>query len=90
MMNTIVIESEVGEDGKLSIQLPPGAPRGRVHVTIQLTAEATAHRMTPEEEAALDAEFEALMNDPTTFTGLGLTAEELSMKPTTPQRDENG
>jgi len=81
MSDMIVIDTEVGEDGKLVVQLPPDAPQGQVRVTIEKIESVTQPELTPEEEAALDAEFEALMSDPKTFTGLGLTAEEIAKSP---------
>lgn len=74
MTDRITVKGEVTEDGQLIVQLPPDAPRGAVEVTVR-------KHLTPEEEAALDAEFEALLNDPATFTGLGLSAEEIAGSP---------
>lgn len=76
MTDMITIQGKVTEDGQLIVQLPPDAPRGDVEITVK---KVVTH--TPEEEAAADAEFEALMNDPTTFTGLGLSAEEILNSP---------
>jgi hypothetical protein len=80
MSNVITLKGQVNEDGQLIVNLPPDAPRGEVEITIRKTAQP-ALELTPEEEAALDAEFEALMNDPATFSGLGLTAEEIANSP---------
>lgn len=81
MSHSIILEGEVSADGKLVIQLPPDGPRGTVEVTVRAIEQTPARELSPEEEAALDAEFEALMSDPTTFTGLGLTAEEIARSP---------
>jgi hypothetical protein len=81
MSDMIVIDAEVGDDGKLVIQLPPDAPQGQVRVTVEKIGSANPPELTPDEEAALDAEFEALMSDPKTYTGLGLTAEEIAKSP---------
>jgi hypothetical protein len=81
MSDMIVIDTEVGEDRKLVVQLPPDAPQGQVRVTIEKIPPHDEPELTPDEEAALDAEFEALMSDPRTFTGLGLTAEEIAKSP---------
>jgi len=81
MSDMIVIDTEIGEDRKLVVQLPPDAPQGQVRVTVEKIAPDVQPKLTPEEEAALDAEFEALMSDPKTYTGLGLTAEEIAKSP---------
>jgi hypothetical protein len=81
MSDMIVIDAEVGEDRKLVVQLPPDAPQGQVRVTVEKITPHDQPELTPEEEVALDAEFEALINDPKTFTGLGLTAEEIAKAP---------
>jgi len=81
MSDMIVIDAKVGEDRKLVVQLPPDAPQGQVRVTIEKIEPVNEPELTPEEEAALDAEFEALMSDPRTYTGLGLTAEEIAKSP---------
>jgi hypothetical protein len=75
----IVIEETVGGDGTIVLQLPPGK-----HVRIQVEevpAPTPEPQLTPEEEAAADAEFEALISDPMTFKGLGLTAGEIARSP---------
>lgn len=79
MSELIVIEETVGGDGKILLRLPPGK-----HVRIQIEevpAPPPEAELTPEEKAALDAEFEVLMSDPKTFTGLGLTAGEIAKSP---------
>ncbi|MBE2270095.1 MAG: hypothetical protein IAE80_17795 [Anaerolinea sp.] len=87
MVDKLIYEQKVsvGEDRKLviEIQLPEDTPVGE-EVTVSVTQPKpipTEPELTPEEEAALDAELEALLNDPTTFTGLGLTAEEIAKSP---------
>jgi hypothetical protein len=77
MSDMIVIEAEVGEDGKLVIQLPPDAPRGTVKVTVEPYAEP---ELTPEQEAALDSELEELLK-PENLRGQGLTAGEIARSP---------
>jgi hypothetical protein len=79
MTDMITVKGEVTEDGQLIVELPPDAPRGAVEVTLKKTASTTG--LTLEEEAALDAEFEALLDDPATFTGLGLSAEDIARSP---------
>jgi len=81
MIHRLVLEETVGEDGKLIIQLPPESFHGKVKVTIEVENESQASEMTPEEEAALDAEIEAIINDPNFARGLGLTAEEIAKSP---------
>jgi hypothetical protein len=76
MTDMITIQGKVTEDGQLIVQLPPDAPRGTVEVIVK-----KVRQYTPEEEAAADADFEAMMNDPATFTGQGLTAEEILNSP---------
>ena len=58
MTDMITIQGKVTEDGQLIVQLPPDAPRGDVEITVK---KVITH--TPEEEAAADAEFEALLRD---------------------------
>jgi hypothetical protein len=36
---SLTLEGEVTDDGRLVITLPPGAPRGRVRVTVELAPE---------------------------------------------------
>lgn len=81
MSDMIIIDAEIGEDGRLNLQLPPDAPHGQVRITIEKVAPQQPSELTPEEEAALDAELEALLKDPKTFTGLGQTAEEIAQSP---------
>ncbi len=81
MTDMVIIESEVGEDGKLNIQLPPDAPRGRVRVTVEPLNERPTAFNEPVPDDVYDAELEALLSDPTTYTGLGLTAEEIIKSP---------
>jgi hypothetical protein len=35
----VILEGEVTEDGQLLVTLPPGVPRGRVRVTVELAPE---------------------------------------------------
>jgi hypothetical protein len=79
MSDLIVIEDQVGENGELTLyHLPPGT---RVRVSVEPLESTPAPQPTPEEEAAAQAELEALLNDPVTYTGLGLTAEEIARSP---------
>lgn len=81
MSDMVIVDGKIDENGQLIIQLPPDAPQGDVEVTIKKRVTYTPPELTPEEAAALDAEFEALMSDPKTLTGLGLTAEEIANSP---------
>jgi hypothetical protein len=74
MGHKIVIEETVGDDGKLVLNLTPGAQ-------VRVTIEELPAPLSPMSEAEAEAEFEALMNDPTTFTGLGLTMGEILQSP---------
>lgn len=80
MTDMMIITQRVGEDGTVTLHLKPGT---QVEITVkELTPTLVAQPdLTPEEEAALEAEFQALINDPTTFTGLGLTAGEIAKSP---------
>ncbi len=80
MSDMVIVEAEIGEDGQLTIQLPPDAPRGRVEVTVKKRVPQTVQALTPEEEAVLDAELEELLS-PESLRGLGLTAEEIAESP---------
>lgn len=79
MTDRFVTEEIVGEDGKLVLQLPPDAPHGRIRVTIE-AASASEPSLSPEEEAALDAEIAALLTDEA-LRGQGLTAAEIAKSP---------
>jgi len=81
MSDMVIVDGKIDENGQLIVQLPPDAPQGDVEVIIKKRVPYTPPERTPEEIAALDAEFEAMMSDPTTFTGLGLTAEEIANSP---------
>jgi hypothetical protein len=81
MHNMIVIETEIDEDGKLSLQLPPDSPRGPVEVIIREVKPAyVPPHLTSEEDAALEAELKDLLSDEG-LKGLGLTAEEIANSP---------
>jgi hypothetical protein len=81
MTDMVIIEGEVDEDGKLSIQLPPDTPRGRVRVTVEtLTERPTAFNEAVPEDV-YDPELEALLSDPDLFNGKGLTADEIMNSP---------
>lgn len=77
MTDKLVFEETVGEDGKLTLQLPPGAPRGHIRITVE-AVEPPA--LSPEEEAALDAEIAELLSDEN-LQGLGQIAEEIAHAP---------
>jgi hypothetical protein len=81
MVDMVVVKGKVTEDGQLIIELPSDTPHGDVEVVVRKIAPAVTLELTPEEEAYWDTEFEALINDPKTFTGLGLTAEEIAKSP---------
>lgn len=76
MTDWITIQGKVTEDGQLIVHLPPDAPRGAVEVTLK-----KVRQYTPEEEAAADAEFEAMINDPAAFTGQGISTDEILNSP---------
>ncbi len=81
MVDMVVVKGKVTEDGQLIIELPSDTPHGDVEVVVRKIAPAAALELTPEEEAYWDAEFEALINDPKTFTGMGLTIGEIAQSP---------
>jgi len=81
MSDMVIVNGKIDENGQLIVQLPPDAPQGGVEVIIKKRVPYASPELTPEEEAALDAELEALMSDPQTFTGLGLTAAEIAQSP---------
>jgi hypothetical protein len=74
----IILKGHVDKDGHLVVELPPDAPRGAVEVRLRPLEEKAPEDMTEEE---LDAALEALRNDPTTFTGLGLRSDEIAHSP---------
>jgi hypothetical protein len=78
MSDMMVITQQVGEDGTVTLHLTPGT---QVEITIKELSSTGQLNLTPEEEADLEAEFQALINDPTTFKGLGLTAAEIAKSP---------
>jgi len=81
MSGVIVIETEIDEDGKLNLQLPPDSPRGVVEVTIrEVKAAYVVPQFTPDEQAVLDAELKDLLSDEG-LKGLELTAEEILKSP---------
>ncbi|MBI5669960.1 MAG: hypothetical protein HZC41_18355 [Chloroflexi bacterium] len=80
MSDLIVIDAEIGEDGKLVIQLPPDAPRGPVKVTVRKAEAYEELDRTPEQEATLDAELKELLK-PENLRGQGLTAGEIANSP---------
>lgn len=80
MSDRLVIDAEIGEDGKLVLQLPPDAPRGSVKVTVEKTERYAEPELSPEEEAALDAELQELLK-PENLRGQGLTAGEIARSP---------
>ena len=81
MADMITVNGKVTEDGKLVVELPPNTPHGNVEVTLRQLDTEAEHHLSTEDEATLDAEFEALINDPLTFAGAGLTAEEIAQSP---------
>lgn len=81
MSDIVIVKGDVSEDGKLNVELPPDAPRGEVEVVVRKVSSDEKLRLTPEDEAALEAEISVLLSDPKTFTGLGLTAEEIAKSP---------
>jgi hypothetical protein len=80
MTDKFVTDEIVGEDGKLVLQLPADAPRGHIRVTVEAIREDSAPQLTPDAEAALDAQIQALLSDEN-LRGQGLTAEEIARAP---------
>ena len=78
MTDMMVMIQQVGEDGTVTLHLTPGT---QVEITVKELTPTPELTLTPEEEADLEAEFQALINDPTTFKGLGLTAGEIAKSP---------
>lgn len=77
MTDKFVIDETVGDDGRLVLQLPPDAPHGRIRITIEPTPAASKPPLSPEEEAALDADIAELLSDEN-LRGKGLTAGEIA------------
>ena len=77
MHDEIILDGEIDEHGRLTVTIPPDAPRGKVQVVLRKSAMTAAGSIPSGEDAAL----EALLNDPVTFTGLGLTAGEIAASP---------
>ncbi len=78
MSDMMVITQKVGEDGTVTLHLTPGT---QVEITVKEIPSPPELKLTAEEEAELDAELQRLLNDPTTFRGLGLTAGEIAKSP---------
>ena len=78
MTDMLVIKKHVGDDGTIVLHLTPGS---EVEITVKEFIPAVQPDLTAEEEAALDARLSELLNDPTTFSGLGLTAAEIANSP---------
>jgi hypothetical protein len=81
MTDKFVIDGIIDEDGVA--HFPPDAPRGNVRFTIEpISAQAPAPQpeLSPEEEAALDAELKELLS-PEALRGQGLTAAEIARSP---------
>jgi hypothetical protein len=81
MSDMVIVKGNVSEDGQLIVELPSDTPHGEVEVIVRKIAPVATPELTPEEEAFWDAEFEKLINDPKTFTGLGLTIGEIAQSP---------
>ncbi len=80
MTDKFIIEENIGADGRIVLQLPPDAPRGRIRITFEAVAPAENPPLSPEEEAVLDAEIDELLS-PENLHGLGLTAGEIARSP---------
>lgn len=80
MTDKFVIEENIGADGKIVLQLPPNAPRGRIRITFETVEPQNTTPLSPEEEAALDAEINALLTSEN-LNGLGQTAAEIAAAP---------
>jgi hypothetical protein len=75
MADRVVIETEVGADGKVVLQLPDDAPHGFVRITVEKIEESV--EIVQEE---IDAELEQLFQEGGLY-GRGLTAEEILRSP---------
>lgn len=80
MTDKFVIEENIGTDGRLVLQLPPDAPRGRIRITLEAVESVTNPQLSPEEEAVLDAEIEVLLT-PENLHGQGQTAAKIAAAP---------
>lgn len=80
MTDKFVIEENIGADGKIVLQLPPNAPRGRIRITFETVEPPNTPTLSLEEEAALDAEIDALLTSEN-LHGLGQTAAEIAAAP---------
>jgi hypothetical protein len=81
MTDKFVIDGIIDEDG--TAHFPPDAPRGKVRFTIEPVAHAEPTpepALSPEEEAALNAELKELLS-PEALKGQGLTAAEIAKSP---------
>lgn len=69
MIDKIIIQGEISEDGQLVVQLPPDAPRGAVQITIEQTTEL--------QEDDFDAELDALIDE--SLNSKGMTMGEIAL-----------
>ena len=73
MIDKIIIQGEINDDGELIIQLPPDAPRGAVQITIEQTM------ALPEDD--FDAELDALIDESLNSKGMTMGEIELPDEP---------
>lgn len=76
MAENLILEEEFS--GEITLRFPPNK---RLRIQVYELNEGTTDQPNLEDEAAVQAELDALLNDPLTFTGLGLTAEEIARSP---------
>lgn len=76
MAETLILEEEFS--GEITLRFPPNK---RLRIQVYELNDETTNQPDPAEEVAAQAEIDALLNDPLTFTGLGLTAEEIARSP---------
>ncbi|MDX2140592.1 MAG: hypothetical protein SF123_21095 [Chloroflexota bacterium] len=90
MVDFIVIDGTVTDNGELLVDLPADAPRGKVRVTIAPVTAAHPQPtkptfLSPEEEQAwletYDPELEALMNEMFNDPPLDLSGEDIANSP---------
>jgi hypothetical protein len=66
----LVIEAEVGEDRRVTLQLPPEVPLGRVQLSVALSTDDGAVELTREEVRARLLTIGAVSDEPFVFEEL--------------------
>lgn len=79
MSDILILEENIGEDGKLVLQIPPDGPRGDVQIIVKQVTKSVEPEIS-HEDVYYDAELEELLSDEN-LNGLGLTAEESVKSP---------